>query len=43
MVRIEPYSILALTLLGKGGGKPPHSEVGWLRIGSGAYVENTPC
>jgi hypothetical protein len=31
--RFEPYSIRALTLLGKGGGEPPHSKVGWRRSG----------
>jgi hypothetical protein len=35
-LRFKPYSIPGLTLLGKGGGKPPHSKVGWLRIGGEA-------
>jgi hypothetical protein len=29
VLRLELYSIPAPTLFRKGGGKPPHSEVGW--------------
>src|ERR1700722_1472911 len=36
--RFEPYSVLALALLGKGGGKPPHSKVGWRRVGWRGYA-----
>jgi hypothetical protein len=36
--RFEPCSVPGLTLLRKGGGKPPHSKVGWLRVGGGGYA-----
>jgi hypothetical protein len=36
--RFEPYSILGVTLNRKGGGKPPHSKVGWWRVGGRGYA-----
>jgi hypothetical protein len=37
-LRFKRYSNFAVTLLGKGGGKPPHSEVGLRRVGLGGYA-----
>jgi hypothetical protein len=39
-LRLEPYSNLAITLLRKGGGEPPHSKVGWMRFGCGGFAIN---
>jgi hypothetical protein len=36
--RFEPYSNLDVILYCKGGGKPPHSKVGWRRGGAGGYA-----
>jgi hypothetical protein len=34
----KPYSVLAVTLFRKGGGKPPHSKVSWLRVNTSGYA-----
>jgi hypothetical protein len=36
--RFRPYSILTFALFRKGGGKPPHSKVGWHIVDPGHAI-----